>query len=340
MTTALRLPVVLVPIAFVWVAAPALPAAAQEEPAAIVAGEPMYERDFVRPVADELRQIQQQEYDLKLKALLEEINRRLVHAEAEKRGLTENQLLGEEVDIKVPAPSTQEIERELVSRMFKGKGSTNKEEIADELWQNAILAARGDFYLRLQEQAGVKIRLTPPRVAVEYDTTRLRGASDAPVTIVEFADFHCPYCGQMYPVLKNLLAKYEGKLKFAYRDLPLQEVPPEFIDSPEAARCAAEQGKFWEYHDLLFEHQDQFGESAFKGFAQTLKLESGAFAECLESRKYKEPIEADFQEALRLGATGTPYFFINGIPLGGARPLSDFEDIINRELARAADAGR
>ena len=95
---------------------------------------------------------------------------------------------------------------------------------------------------------------------------------------------------------------------------------------------------FWEYHDLLFEHQDRFGEAVFKEFAASLQLDADEFAACLESGKFKASIEADYKEAVRLGATGTPYFFINGIPLGGARSQVEFEELIEAELGRISAA--
>jgi protein-disulfide isomerase len=184
----------------------------------------------------------------------------------------------------------------------------------------------------LREKADVKIYLLPPALEVSYDPDRVRGNPDARVTMVEFSDFQCPYCEQAYLMVKSLLKKYDGKVKLAYRDLPLQEVQSDIHGAGEASRCASEQGKFWEYHDILFENQDEYGERAFQMFAEQLGLEPDSFTACLQSGKYKALVQADFDEGIRLGATGTPAFFINGIFLNGARPQNEFEEIIDALL--------
>jgi predicted DsbA family dithiol-disulfide isomerase len=340
MTISHRRDVGLVSVASLWLVLGMLANAAgqQEQPVAVMNGEPLYERDYLPQVQTELYKIRRQEYELKLKTLEAEINHRLALAEAEKHGLTEEEWLRREVDAKVPEPTNEEVERVLAARMFGARGRTNKEAIAEELKEEWRKWAREDYFLHLREQAGVKIFLAPPRIEIAYDPARVRGNPDAPVTLVEFSDFHCPFCGQAYPTLKNLLAKYSGRLKLVYRDLPLEEIPPYIVDSPEAARCAGEQGMFWEYHDLLFENQERFGEAVFKEFAEQLKLDAEAFGTCLQSGKFKAAIEADYHDAVRLGATGTPFFFINGMPLGGVRSQQEFEDIIEAELKRSAEA--
>jgi len=122
-----------------------------------------------------------------------------------------------------------------------------KKQLQQALKQAKLQEARQEYLEHLREQAGVSILLRPPRVEVDYDRTRLRGSPQASVIIVEFADFQCPFCRQVEPILKSLLAKYQGRVSLAYRDFPLRA-----IQAAEASRCAGEQGKFWEYHDLLF----------------------------------------------------------------------------------------
>lgn len=325
------------PLTCLGLAAAVLPSAAaqtrEEKPAAIVGGETFYEKDFLPQIQGQVYKIRRQEYELKRKALEDALNKKLMRAEAQKRGISEEEWLRQEVDSKVAEPTTDEIEQEFASRMFRGETGLSMEAIAEELKQEWVQQEREEFFRKLRERAGVKIYLLPPRVEVGYDPGRVRGNPKAKIIMVEFSDFHCPYCQQAYSTVKALLKKYDGKVMLAYRDLPLQEVSSEFADSPEAARCAGEQGKFWEYHDLLFENQDSYGEEAFKEFADALTLDRNQFRTCLESGKFKAPIQEDFQEGIRLGATGTPYFFINGVPLTGARPQADFEEIIEIELA-------
>ena len=309
------------------------------QPAAVVNGEALYETDFLPEIEDQLYKVRRQEYEIKRTALESEISRRLVRAEAQARGLTEEEWIRQEVDSKIAEPTEDEIERAFISRMFRGGGAPpGRAEIADELMQERLQLAREEFFWKLREGSGVRVFLLPPRLDVDYDPDRVQGNPNAPIVLVEFSDFHCPFCQQAYATVKALLEKYDGTIKVGYRDLPLQEVPSAIADSADAARCAGEQGKFWEYHDLLFENSDDFGEVAFKAFADLLNLERNRFATCLESGKFKASIQADAQEGLRLGATGTPYFFINGIPLSGALPQAEFEDIIEQELAAIEQA--
>ena len=222
-----------------------------------------------------------------------------------------------------------------MAQMFRNGGqvSVSQDQIREQLQRQGIEQARDEYFARLRQEAGVKIYLLPPAMEVGYDPARVRGNPVAKITIVEFSDFQCPYCLQAYGMIKELLKKYDGKVKLAYRDLPLQEVQSKMHGAAEAARCAGEQGKFWEYHDRLFENQDEYSEAAFKQFAASLKLNSDQFATCLESGKFKPQIQEDLQEAIRLGATGTPALFINGVFVNGARPQPEFEEIIEAELA-------
>jgi protein-disulfide isomerase len=319
-----------------WIALP--PAAAQtspEKPVAVVGEEKLYEKDFMPQIESKLYKIRQQEYELKRRSLEDAIGKKLLLAEAQKQGISEAELLRKEADFKVGEPSDEDVEQQFVAQMFRGGGqiTESKDDIREQLKKEAVQQARDAYFLALRQKAGVKIFLLPPQHAVDYDPARVRGNPDAPITMVEFSDFQCPYCEQAYLMMKSLLQKYDGKLKLAYRDLPLQEVQSKIHGAAEASRCAGEQGKFWEYHDLLFENQDAYGEAAFRDFAASLKLNTDQFDSCLESGKYVTQIKQDFQEALRLGATGTPAIFINGVFVNGARPQPEFEEIIEAFLA-------
>ena len=322
-----------------WLASAALPQVsaqtAEEKPVALIGDEAVYERDYLPPVQNEVYKVRVQEYELKRNALEDTINRRLLRAEAEQRGISEEELLLQEVDSKVPEPSNDEVEQRLVIQMFRGgiPSNTNKEQIAQELKQGKIEQARDVYFAGLRERAGVQILLAPPRRAVSPDPARIRGNPDAPITIVEFSDFQCPFCYQAYWTIKNVLAKYGDAVKLSYRDMPLAGAQADPNGTAAAARCAGEQGKYWEYHDLLFENQDYIGQQEFREFAADVNLEMPEFESCLESGKFSASIQEDFEEGLRLGITGTPFFFINGLPVNGALPQPVFEEIVERELA-------
>ena len=307
----------------------------EQKPVAVIGETTLYEKDFLPQIQGEVYKIRRQEYEFKRKALEEVINQRLLRAEAQKLGMTEEELLRQEVDSKVPEPTNAEIEQTYVNQMLQINRPINMviDQIRDQLKQANAQQARDAYFGSLRARAGVKIFLLPPRVEVEYDRSRVRGSSDARITIVEFSDFQCPFCLQAYMTIKGLLAKYDGEVKLAYRDLPLQPIRPGTHGSAEASRCAGEQGKFWEYHDLLFENQDFFGNDVFQEYAEFLQLDTEQFATCLESDKFQPQIQEDFQEAVRLGIKGTPFFFINGVPVNGAQPSPVFEEIIEAELA-------
>ena len=302
---------------------------------ATVGGEALYEEDFLPRIQGQVYKIRKQEYDLKLKALEDAINKKLMRAAAQKQGITEEEWLRREVDSKVPDPTNAEIEQTYVNQMLRLNRPITmvRDQIRQQLQEANIQQARGDYFRRLREQAGVKIYLQPPRVEVAYDSSRVRGNPDAGITIVEFSDFQCPFCLRAYMTIKGILSKYDGKVKLAYRDLPLQPIQPGAHGSAEASRCAGEQEKFWEYHDLLFENQDFFGDAAFKEYAEILQLDAKQFTTCLESGKFQPQIQEDFQEGIQMGITGTPFFYINGIPVNGAQPAAVFEKIIEAELA-------
>jgi protein-disulfide isomerase len=215
-----------------------------------------------------------------------------------------------------------------------------KAQIQPSLKQAKIQQARQDYYAHLREQTKVAVLLSPPRVEVGFDPARVRGNPKAKVMIVEFSDFQCPYCGQVESTLRNLLAKHEGTVALAFRDMPLQQIHPLAPKAAEAARCAGEQGKFWEYHDLLFANQAALDQIGLMDKARTLKLDEKQFESCLSSEKYKAQIQQDSQDGMRAGVTGTPGFFINGVFLNGAQPESAFDNLIQEQLSASSASAR
>jgi protein-disulfide isomerase len=198
--------------------------------------------------------------------------------------------------------------------------------------ESGLHQTRQELLKRLQERGGTQILLQPGKIRIAYDPARLRGSPQAPVVIVEFSDFQCPFCRKVQSTLKNLLEKYQGQVSLAYRDFPLRGLHSQAELAAEASRCAVEQGKFWEYHDLLFGNPDKLGRAGVAGLAQSLGLNEKQFEACLSSGKYTKQIEQDLQDGIRAGVEGTPGIFINGILLSGAQPEAAFEKIIRAEL--------
>lgn len=160
------------------------------------------------------------------------------------------------------------------------------------------------------------------------------GPADAPITIVEFSDFQCPFCKRFQDeTFKQLMAAYPGKIRFVYRHLPLTSIHPEAFPAAEASMCANEQNAFWQFHDQIFANQDKLGRDLYLQIASDLNLDGAVFEDCLNTNKYKDLVQTDSDFALGLGVQSTPTFFINGLALVGAQPLTTFTQIIDKELA-------
>ena len=307
-----------------------------EPPVAFVDGEPVVASELVEASQGQVLNLRKQEYDVKRRALDGVIDRKLLDAEAARRGSTVQALTGE-IE-KVPEPTEGEVEAfylalrdQLQQRRF--------DDVRDQM-RNALLlakrsAARDAFMSDLRARHGVQILLESPRVDVAIDPARVIGPADAPVRIVEFSDFECPYCRSVEKTLKALLAKYPGKLSLAYRDFPLTGLHPGAQRAAEASRCAAEQGRFWQYHDRLFASAS-LDIAQLKEHARNVGLEKGRFDACIDSGRMRAEVERDAHQGRLAGVSATPSFFINGMPLNGAQPLAAFEKAVNDELARLA----
>jgi len=172
------------------------------------------------------------------------------------------------------------------------------------------------------------------RIKVSADDDPAKGSADAAVTIIEFSDFECPYSArfstQTLPLIEENYIK-TGKVIFVFRDFPLS-FHQNAQKAAQAAACANEQGKFWEYHDKLFENQQFLDIASLKQYAQDLELDSEKFNNCLDSGKMTSEIRKDLRDAQNYGVTGTPSIFINGILVKGAQPYSALRKIIEQEL--------
>lgn len=170
---------------------------------------------------------------------------------------------------------------------------------------------------------------TPTRLEVSVDDDPAMGPEGAPITIVEFSDFACGFCRRFYQqTLTPLLETFPDQIRFVYRDFPVVGG----FEAAQAAECANEQGEFWEFHNLLFDGGLGLDETAYREYATQLGLDDDALMGCVSEGRYASEVEDDARYAMTLGANGTPTFFINGIPLVGAQPLSEFVRIIESEL--------
>lgn len=172
------------------------------------------------------------------------------------------------------------------------------------------------------------------RFEVSVDDDPSIGPADAPVTIVEFSDYQCPFCAKWHTeVFKRLMADYQGQIRFVYRDFPLYSIHPQAGPAAEAANCAGEQNAYWEFNTALFSEKYPLGNEAYTRYAAELGLEADKFAQCFGERRYQTEVEADFAAANKLGVNSTPTFYINGRGLIGAQPYEAFKQVIDEELA-------
>ena len=185
---------------------------------------------------------------------------------------------------------------------------------------------------RLRKDEPVKILLEPQRVAVNSSGHPALGGKDAPVTIVEFTDFQCPFCKKTEDTLKQLRARYGDKIRLVHMDFPLP-FHSHALDAAKGARCANEQGKFWQFRDALFADQNKLAPADLKATAKRLGLNTGQFDACFDKAKYESQVKTDVAAGEKVGVDGTPAFFIDGRPLTGAQPVPKFEEIIDDELA-------
>ena len=205
-----------------------------------------------------------------------------------------------------------------------------RDKIVDAVRQRRIAKAKTAYVQELRKQWNASIRLIPPRMAIPETTTAARGPADAPVKLVEYADYECPYCQQIQPTVERLEAEFKGKLSFVYKDFPLP-MHPNAQKAAEASRCAQAQGKYWEFHDLLTSSK-ALDPAALKAHARTLKLDTAAFDKCLDGGEKVAAIKADQAEAQTLGLQGTPSFFINGRYISGTLSYERLRDVVVEEL--------
>ena len=170
-------------------------------------------------------------------------------------------------------------------------------------------------------------------VDVSIDDDAIRGDENAKITIIEFSDYECPYCTKAEATMKKILKNYEGKVRWIYRDFPMSYHKDSQL-AAEASEAAHTQGKYWEYHDLLYKNNDSLKKESLIKFAEELGLDMDKFKKDLESRKYKDEVEKDASDAVEAGVDGTPSFFINGRKIVGAQPYEEFARVIDEELEK------
>jgi len=319
-----------------------------EDPNTVVAsinGEKVTLADLDKSMAGKIRalesEVRTQKHQLRQMGLEAMVAKKLVEAEAKKKGVTEEELIKAEVEGKVTPPTDAEIKAFYDQQSASGQPLPPFDQIKDRIAQyltgdqqrKAMMA----YFDQLKTAAQVEITLPEPATPkVEVAATGpSKGPDNAPVTIVAFSDFECPFCSRVNPTIDEVMKTYDGKVKLVFRDYPL----PFHAHAPKAAEaghCAEEQGKFWEMHDVLFANQKALEPADLKKHAGSIAgMDQAKFDACLDTGKYADAVKKNMEAGEEAGVQGTPAFFVNGTLLSGALPVEEFKKVIDQELAAA-----
>jgi protein-disulfide isomerase len=314
----------------------ALAADAPDAPVATVGSRTIKRAELEEKVRPKMIEIENERYEALKDGLDEMISDELLKQEATARGVSPDDLTKKEVDEKLGIPSDADIQKVYDENKAQLGGQTLeqvKPRIVQYLQQQKTEERRSAFIAELKAKHKTTIALRPPLVKIETAGRPERGAgAKAPVTIVEFSDYQCPFCKKAEESVDKVMKAYGDKVRLVFRDFPLP-MHPNARPASEAASCANDQGKFWEYHAKLFGNQGALSEDNLKGYAKDVGLDEAKFAKCLADKPFKAVIDKDIEDGSKVGVTGTPAFFINGRMISGAQPFEKFKEVIDEELA-------
>jgi protein-disulfide isomerase len=280
--------------------------------------------------------LRQEEYEIRRDVLDELIADRLVDAEASREGISRQALVQREVDDKIPTPDPAQIALIYDHNKDRFAGQSREQALAHirKLLVDRTKAQRRTTWEDgLRQKARVAVHLDPPRLSVDIPKDApATGGADPRVTVVEFTDYQCPYCHRAQSTIDEVLDHYKDRVRLVHLDFPL-DFHPGAMPAARAARCAGEQGHFWEYHHNLMTQKGTLDATDLESRAAALHLTPGPFAKCLASDRYDAAIQADLEQGKKLGVNGTPAYLVNGRMITGARPYSDFAAVIDDELS-------
>ena len=316
-----------------------IPAVGQNESSVVaeIAGRKVTLDELEDKEAGKLLQPKYKYYLAERDALEQFIDDQLLELQAKKEGVTVEELVKRHVTVNVPEPTEDQLR-------FYYEGIQNPEETYESARANIIATvhqlrmkkAQDQYIADLRGQYGVVVELAQPSAHVNVENAERLGPATAPVQIVEFADYECPYCQKVNEDLNKIRQQFGDQVSLVFKDFPLP-MHPLAPRAAEAARCAGAQGKFWEFHDALFVTK-KLQSSQLKEEARALNLDGARFDKCLDGGEQIPPVKKDAQEAQRLGLQGTPSFFINGHFMSGAIGYSKLRDSVLQELAATINA--
>ena len=286
-------------------------------------------------VKGQMQRIETQIYQIKKQGLNDLIEKRLLEEAAKKKGKSVEEFVKEEIDNKIAEPGEEEIKALYEAK--KGKDSLPFEKVKDQiityLKQSKKNAARQELIAKLRTESDVKVLLEPPRVKVDIGDAPFVGPKDAKVTLVEFSDYQCPFCKRVRPTIWKLTEDYKDNLRYVFMDFPLSF--HQFAKKThEAAHCAGDQGKYFDYNKKIFDNQTNLTVTDLKKYAKEMGLNTSKFDKCLDKGEHAKDVEEQQERGMQIGVTGTPAYFINGIQISGAQPIASFKEIIDDELKK------
>ena len=314
------------------------------QPVAVLEGEPITQGELDEWIKDELFRDQTDDlapssvYELRSRSLEGLIDERVLEAEAARRGVSTDELMRLE-RAALPAIGDEQV-TDFYEKNKQRMGGATRDQVADRIRSFLDDQRTGEITTALRKRAKVEVLLEPPRVTVAAEGPSV-GPVGAPVTIVEFSDFQCPYCARAGALAKQIHERYPTQVRFVYRHLPLERIHPHARGAAEASACADAQGRFWDFHDKLFANQRKLAAADLQGYAKQLGLDTAAFEQCVKKRTTQALVDRDMAAATEAASgsgkrgLGTPAFFVNGILLSGAKPAEEFFRVIDAELARA-----
>jgi protein-disulfide isomerase len=310
--------------------------------AAVVAGRAITLQEVDAAVGSRLLAIRAQEYSLRREALDRLIETVVLEEEARRRGVTVEALLAAEVAGKVRPVQAEEVQAVYDGARDRFSGVAEEEahrRIREGMERRRREQRRAELVPALTRQLKAEVLLLPLRTEVSADDDPSLGPAQAPVTIVEFSDFECPYCARAVPVVHKIRERYTDKVRVVFRDFPLSMHKKAAL-AAEAATCAQQQDRFWPLHDRLFAMQSKLELESIKEAAAAVGLEPRAFEECLKSGRAAAEWRKDVEDARSYGVSGTPTFFVNGRMVTGGATVENLSRVIDEELARVASASK
>lgn len=288
-------------------------------------------------MAGEAGEVYSELYDARKKMLDAMVAERLVELEAEELGVEKGQLVQENIIDRTERPTAEQVQAFYNQNQAQINGTLDEVygQIERYMWEQDRTLKTRQYREQLEEKYGVTKSLDPVRFPVTVaENDPRKGPDSAPVRIVEWSDFQCPFCARVGPAFKQVVAEYGDDVQIVFRDYPLPaNMHPEAQISAEAGQCAHEQGRFWELHDKMFNNQRALKAPDLKRYAAEIGLDVEAFSECLDSNRHREAVLADHREGLSIGVRGTPAIFINGRRVKGAPTFDAMKAMIDEELA-------